>query len=367
MMEAAGFFLQDRDPSSTGGACNTDRCAAAPPSTPRTRPRVRSCPGARDFVAKPPQNKRKMHAFWLPKQQCNQPQPPQPPHWSTRPTGPVDHPADPPTHRAPHPHPTLALGLRTLGAPGPPPGPCFLFLFHLAPSQPLAPRAAHSPRDQQRLPLLDLLLVHGHDARLRSRRDDLVRLVARAQLPLGRRHHRQRPSTCAAVSRAPISILFVHAMDSLRANLEKRICQGSSSDASKAHRPPYLPGRSRCGCEAYLAGSSAPSLAARGWPGPSPYTVCWSSPKESRPRHLRLSSPSSESGLFPSEEAPKDGVAAGGALSRALGKSSRATSRRDLERVRFFLAVLTFLICIMHIPWCPHRRPWVVSGGGGAL
>ena len=44
MMEAAGFFLQDRDPSSTGGACNTDRCAAAPPSTPRTRSRVRSCP-----------------------------------------------------------------------------------------------------------------------------------------------------------------------------------------------------------------------------------------------------------------------------------------------------------------------------------
>ena len=66
-----------------------------------------------------------MHAFWLPKQQCNQPQPPQPPHWSTRPTGPVDHPADPPTHRAPHPHPTLALGLRTLGAPGPPQGPLF--------------------------------------------------------------------------------------------------------------------------------------------------------------------------------------------------------------------------------------------------
>ena len=110
-------------------------CAAAPPSTPRTRPRVRSCPGARDFVAKPPQNKRKMHAFWLPKQQCNQPQPPQPPHWSTRPTGPVDHPADPPTHRAPHPHPTLALGLRTLGAPGPPPGPCFpVFVFFRPPA-----------------------------------------------------------------------------------------------------------------------------------------------------------------------------------------------------------------------------------------
>ena len=78
-------------------------------------------------------------------------------------------------------------------------------------------------------------------------------------------------------------------------------------------RPP-LP--SRCGCEAYLAGSSALSCAARGWPGPSPYTVSRSSPKESRPGHLPMPSPSSASGLFPSGEAPKEGVAAGGAFSR---------------------------------------------------
>ena len=83
-----------------------------------------SAPQAR-FRSQTPSKQAKVHAFWLPKQQCNQPQPPQPPHWSTRPTGPVDHPADPPTHRAPHPHPTLALGLRTLGAPGPPQGPLF--------------------------------------------------------------------------------------------------------------------------------------------------------------------------------------------------------------------------------------------------
>ena len=93
------------------------------PGPPQTENK-NSAPQAR-FRSQTPSKQAKVHAFWLPKQQCNQPQPPQPPHWSTRPTGPVDHPADPPTHRAPHPHPTLALGLRTLGAPGPPQGPLF--------------------------------------------------------------------------------------------------------------------------------------------------------------------------------------------------------------------------------------------------
>ena len=103
---------------------------SVPPRPPRQRARApclenkNSAPQAR-FRSQTPSKQAKVHAFWLPKQQCNQPQPPQPPHWSTRPTGPVDHPADPPTHRAPHPHPTLALGLRTLGAPGPPQGPLF--------------------------------------------------------------------------------------------------------------------------------------------------------------------------------------------------------------------------------------------------
>ena len=110
------------------------------PRPPRQRARApclenkNSAPQAR-FRSQTPSKQAKVHAFWLPKQQCNQPQPPQPPHWSTRPTGPVDHPADPPTHRAPHPHPTLALGLRTLGAPGPPPGPCFpVFVFSRPPA-----------------------------------------------------------------------------------------------------------------------------------------------------------------------------------------------------------------------------------------
>ena len=52
------------------------------------------------------------------------------------PDRPIDRPDRPgpsttrPAHRPigpPLSHPTLALGLRALGAPGPPPGPCFLF------------------------------------------------------------------------------------------------------------------------------------------------------------------------------------------------------------------------------------------------
>ena len=107
-----------------------------------------SAPQAR-FRSQTPSKQAKVHAFWLPKQQCNQPQPPQPPHWSTRPTGPVDHPADPPTHRAPHPHPTLALGLRTLGAPGPPPGPCFpVFVFSRPPASSDPPGLALTERSK---------------------------------------------------------------------------------------------------------------------------------------------------------------------------------------------------------------------------
>ena len=124
------------------------------PRPPRQRARApclenkNSAPQAR-FRSQTPSKQAKVHAFWLPKQQCNQPQPPQPPHWSTRPTGPVDHPADPPTHRAPHPHPTLALGLRTLGAPGPPPGPCFpVFVFSRPPASSDPPGLALTERSK---------------------------------------------------------------------------------------------------------------------------------------------------------------------------------------------------------------------------
>ena len=124
------------------------------PRPPRQRARApclenkNSAPQAR-FRSQTPSKQAKVHAFWLPKQQCNQPQPPQPPHWSTRPTGPVDHPADPPTHRAPHPPPTLALGLRTLGAPGPPPGPCFpVFVFSRPPACSESPGPALTERSK---------------------------------------------------------------------------------------------------------------------------------------------------------------------------------------------------------------------------
>ena len=124
------------------------------PRPPRQRARApclenkNSAPQAR-FRSQTPSKQAKVHAFWLPKQQCNQPQPPQPPHWSTRPTGPVDHPADPPTHRAPHPHPTLALGLRTLGAPGPPPGPGFpVFVFSRPPACSESPGPALTERSK---------------------------------------------------------------------------------------------------------------------------------------------------------------------------------------------------------------------------
>ena len=132
------------------------------PRPPRQRARApclenkNSAPQAR-FRSQTPSKQAKVHAFWLPKQQCNQPQPPQPPHWSTRPTGPVDHPADPPTHRAPHPHPTLALGLRTLGAPGPPQGPLFsVFVLPCSltasdtPGRPLTERSKTLALDQQK-------------------------------------------------------------------------------------------------------------------------------------------------------------------------------------------------------------------------
>ena len=90
------------------------------------------------------------HAFWSPKQQCNHPITP-----STDPTDPACRPPDRPTaaHRpigpplGPLSHPTLALGLRALGAPGPPPGPCFLFFVFPACLQVLTPWAAHLPRD----------------------------------------------------------------------------------------------------------------------------------------------------------------------------------------------------------------------------
>ena len=121
-----------------------------------------SAPQAR-FRSQTPSKQAKVRALWLPKQQCNQPQPPQPPHWSTRPTGPVDHPADPPTHRAPHPHPTLALGLRTLGAPGPPPGPCFpVFVFSRPPACSESPGPALTERSKTLRPGLTRTLMLRH-------------------------------------------------------------------------------------------------------------------------------------------------------------------------------------------------------------
>ena len=163
------------------------------PRPPRQRARApclenkNSAPQAR-FRSQTPSKQAKVHAFWLPKQQCNQPQPPQPPHWSTRPTGPVDHPADPPTHRAPHPHPTLALGLRTLGAPGPPPGPCFpVFVFSRPPACSESPGPALTERSKTLRPAR---------ARAGARRE------AREQRPTLRDDARQEATWGASESRS---------------------------------------------------------------------------------------------------------------------------------------------------------------------
>ena len=54
-----------------------------------------------------------------------------------------------PPRRAPHPHPTLALGLRILGAQGPPPGPCFpVFVFSRPPACSESPGPALTERSK---------------------------------------------------------------------------------------------------------------------------------------------------------------------------------------------------------------------------
>ena len=48
----------------------------------------------------------------------------------------------------------MGLGLKALRAPGPPSGPCFLFLFFPARPPPLTPQAEHLPENQLRTALL---------------------------------------------------------------------------------------------------------------------------------------------------------------------------------------------------------------------
>ena len=80
-----------------------------------------------------------------------------------------------------------------------------------------------------------------------------------------------------------------------------------------------------------------------------------SSPKESRPGHLPMPSPSSESGLFPSGEAPKEGVAAGGAFSRGP---------REATLVRF--TARAYIVTLGPVLSYPEGTQPSAAGGDGA-